>query len=384
MDQINVAIIGGGVVGCAIAREISALIEDVFVLDQMPKVGMLTSTRNSGVLHAGIYYKPGSLKARFCLPGNRLTKEFCAKYGVPVRTTGKLIVAAHIDETGQLEKLAERGQANGVEGLRIVGPQRIANLEPNIAAVAALEVPSTGIVNAEELVKSYARVAVSQGASILTDARVTGLESRDDSVVISLERGSESTPGNIEHEKFAARCVVNSAGLYADDVDALITGKAAYRIYPVRGEYAEIERSKANLVNGLVYPLPHSDILVRDVTSRRVHLTRTLDGTLLVGPTARYVSDKADYEQNRFAIEEFFRGVLPLLPMVRLSDLRLAYSGLRPQLVPPNEKGTADYVIERHPSCSRMINLIGMESPALTSAPAISQYVASLVAETLS
>jgi glycerol-3-phosphate dehydrogenase len=386
VEEIDVAIIGGGVVGVALARELSASRDDVFLFERMPKVGMMTSTRNSGVLHSGIYYEPGSLKARFCLPGNRLTKEFCANYGVPIKNCGKLIVALDEREIPQLEKLAERGRANGVEGTRVIGHDRIRELEPNITVSAALEVPSAAVVNAEELVKTYARLASGQGANILTEARVLSLEPRPNSIVVTIERGTGSGGQNGEamRESFAARCVINSAGLYADEVAALVESSKTYRIYPVRGEYARLQRSKAHLVNALVYPLPHSDILVRDVTSRTVHLTRTVEGDLLVGPTARYVSGKDDYENDLLPLEDFVRGIRPFLPAIELADLRLAHSGLRPQLIPPGGHGTHDYVIERSPSCPRLINLIGMESPALTSAPAIAQYTASVVRETLS
>src|SRR5579862_5237616 len=151
MDQANVVIIGGGVVGCAIARELSASTSDVFLLEQLPKLGMATSTRNSGVVHSGIYYPPGSLKARLCVEGNRLTKEFCAAHGAPHENCGKLVVATHESQVTELEKLAENGRANGVEGLRLVGPERIREREPHVRGIAALEVPSTGIVSAEEL-----------------------------------------------------------------------------------------------------------------------------------------------------------------------------------------------------------------------------------------
>jgi len=178
MDRVNVVIIGGGVVGCAIARELSGRIEDVFLLEQSPRLGMATSTRNSGVVHSGIYYPPEFLKARFCVEGNRLTKEFCAAHGVPHSNCGKIVVAAHDSEIPELEKLAENGRANGVEGLQLVGPERIRQREPHIRAAAALEVPSTAILSAEELVKAFARLATDRGASILTNAGVRGLEAR--------------------------------------------------------------------------------------------------------------------------------------------------------------------------------------------------------------
>jgi glycerol-3-phosphate dehydrogenase len=376
-DRANVVIIGGGVVGCAIARELSANIEDVFLLEQLPKLGMATSSRNSGVIHSGLYYPAGSLKARLCVEGNRLSREFCLAHSVPYENCGKIIVAAKGKDIAELERLAENGRANGVEGLRIVDRQRIQEREPHIAAVAALEVPSTGIVSAEELTKTYARVAAERGASILTQARVTSLEPRAEVIVVGIEMGSPTEPELLVREKIEARCVINSAGLYADEVAALM-GNRSYRIYPVRGEYAEVVRSKAYLVNALVYPLPHPDHL-----SLGTHLTRTLWDTVLVGPTARYVEHKNDYERDRLPLEEFLRAANSLLPELVLEDLQLAYSGLRPKLVPPDEHGIADFVITRDPAWPRAIHLVGIESPGLTSAPAIARYVAPLVAETL-
>ena len=378
MDRANVVIIGGGVVGCAIARELSAKIGDVFVLERLPKLGMATSSRNSGVIHSGLYYPPGSLKARLCVEGNRLTKEFCKAHGVPEEDCGKIIVASHEAEVGELEKLAENGRANGVEGLRIVGRDRIREREPHVAAVAALEVPSTGIVAAEELTKAYARVATDHGASVLMHARVVGLDPRPDAIVVSIELGSPAEPDRLEHESIESRCVINAAGLYADEVAAMV-GNANYQIYPVRGEYAEVGRARAYLVNALVYPLPHADHL-----SLGMHLTRTLWGTVLVGPTATYVDGKDNYERNRLPLEDFLSGAKPLLPELTLEDIRLAYSGLRPKLVPPGGHVIADFVITRDPKWSRVIHLVGIESPGLTSAPAIARYVQPLVAETLS
>jgi len=377
MDRVNVVIIGGGVVGCAIVHELSARIEDVFLLEQSPRLGMATSTRNSGVIHSGIYYPPDFLKARLCVEGNRLMKEFCAANGVPHNNCGKIVVAAEESGIPELEKLAENGQANCVEGLHLVGPERIRQREPHIRAAAALDVPSTAIVSAEELVKTFARLAVDRGAHILTNARVLGLGPRGDCIAVEIEVGDQENRESLTREIVEANCVVNSAGLYADEVAAML-GNHSYRIYPVRGEYAEVVRGRADLVNGLVYPLPHHDRL-----SLGVHLTKTLWGTVLVGPTARYISDKNDYERDRLPLDEFFQDAQGLLPELRPEDLRLAYSGIRPKLVPPGAKGMADFVIARDPSHPRAIHLVGIESPGLTSAPAIARYVTPLVSETL-
>jgi len=179
MDEVNILIIGGGVVGCAIAAELSKKWQDVFVVERFPRVGMATSTRNSGVIHSGIYYSSGSLKARHCLQGNALTFAFCEEHNVPHRRTGKLVVATEAREEGALDALYQRGQENGVEDLRLIGPAEIREREPHIAGVTALDVPSTGIVSAEELVRAYARVAVEQNAHLVTRAQVLSLKEKE-------------------------------------------------------------------------------------------------------------------------------------------------------------------------------------------------------------
>ena len=374
MDQANILIIGGGVVGCAIARAVSARWEDVFLVEQNPKLGMATSTRNSGVVHSGIYYPKNSLKARTCVEGNRLTYEFCKKHNVPFRHTGKLVVAADAHEEPALEALKKKGEDNGVEGLRLIGPEEIRKREPHIRGSAAMVVPSTGIVSAEELVHTYARVAAGQGAEIVNFARVVSLEPVAGAVRVGLRIGDEE---DVQDETIEARCVINAAGLYADEVAALL-GNKSWKIYPVRGEYCEVRGPRASLINDLVYPLPHSDGL-----SLGVHFTKTLWGTFLLGPTATYVDGKENYERDRLPIADFAESAKTLLPEVEESYLHLGYSGLRPKLVPPTGHGIADFVIERDPVVKQVIQLVGIESPGLTAAPAIAGYVAGLVAEVL-
>ena len=374
MDRVQVLIIGGGVAGCAVAHALSGRWQDIFLVEQLPKLGMATSSRNSGVIHSGIYYPRNSLKARHCLEGNRLTYEFCAANGVPHRRTGKLIVASNAHEEPELAALKARGEANGVQGIRVLDAAAVREREPYIAGTAALEIPSTGICSAEELVRAYARIAVDRGANILTHARVTSLEPRNDGIRVSLEVGE---PGNAESETFDASCVVNATGLYADEVASML-GNDSWKIYPVRGEYCEIRGPRASLVNGLVYPLPHPDVLTLGV-----HFTKTLWGTVLVGPSATYVDAKDNYERGRLPISDFARSAKELLPEVEEADLQLGYSGLRPKLVAPGTKGQADFVITRDAKVPRAIHLIGIESPGLTAAPSIARHVAQLVAETL-
>lgn len=376
MDRANVVIIGGGVVGCAIARELSARWPDVFVLEKLPKIGMATSTRNSGVIHSGIYYPPGSLKARLCLRGNQLTYEFCAAHDVPHRKIGKLVVAASTAEEQKLAALVQNGRANGVEGLRMIGQAAIHSREPHIQGVQAIEVPSTGIVSSEELVKAYARIARDHGANIVTHAGVERLDPLHDGIRVT------SAAGEIE-----TRCLVNSAGLFADDVAAMLGSKLAqHRIYPVRGEYCELVRSKQDMVRGLVYPLPHPEGM-----SLGLHLTKTLAGNVLLGPTARYIDDKNDYERNRIPVEEFALGAKRLLPEITAADLVPAYSGIRAKLAPPSKessaspekKGITDFIVERDPEFPSVVHLMGIESPGLTSAPAIAEHVSSFVTQIL-
>ena len=374
MDLANIVIIGGGVVGCAVARAVSRRWSDVFLVEQTPRLGMGASTRNSGVIHSGIYYPPGTLKARHCVAGNRLLYEFCAAHHVPHRNCGKLVVAHDARQVAELERLAENGRANGVTGLRIVDRAAVHAREPHIEAAAALEVPSTGIISAEDLIKTLARISTEQGASILTRTRVVRLEPGADSIALTLAEG-EAAEG--AEETIEARCVINCAGLYADEIAALL-GNRNHRIYPVRGEYCELVRSKSYLINNLVYPLPHADGL-----SLGVHLTRTLWDTVLVGPTADYVAEKNDYEKNRLPVAEFVRRAKSMLPEIAAADLQLAYSGIRAKLVPPGHAGIADFVIERDANVPRAIQLIGIESPGLTSSLAIAEQVFSLAAEIL-
>ncbi len=376
VDRVNVVIIGGGVVGCAIARALAARWSDVFLLEALPKVGMGASTRNSGVIHSGIYYPSGSLKAKYCVRGNQLTYEFCAAHGVPHRNCGKLVVAASAEEASDLAALMQNGCANSVEGLAMIDRDAIREREPHVAATHALLVPSTGILSSEDLVKAYARVAIDRGANIVTNAKVERLEPLADAIRV------RSAAGEIE-----TRCLVNSAGLFADEVAGLLGSKMAqHRIYPVRGEYCELIRSRQDWVRGLVYPVPHHLRMTLGV-----HLVKTVWGNVLLGPTAHYVDDKNDYERNREPVEDFAEAAKQLLPDLTVNDLVPSYTGIRAKLAPPpgasasaaSAKAMTDFIIERDPEFPRVVQLIGIESPGLTSAPAIAEHVEQLAADIL-
>src|SRR5215471_7418840 len=206
-DIANIVVIGGGVIGTSVTAEISRHCDDVFLLEAAPHLGMGTSTRNSGVIHAGIYYKPGSLKAFHCVRGVPMLYEFCAAHNIPHERTGKLIVADSEEHLPILQDLKQRGDQNGVEGLEIVDNKFIRRLEPNIVSPVALNSPNTGIVDAEALIKTLERIAKSNGAHVLTSTRMIGADAGDGPALIRTER-----------EEFGARVVINCAGLYADEV----------------------------------------------------------------------------------------------------------------------------------------------------------------------
>ena len=374
MEQANILIVGGGVVGCAIAHALSEKHSDVFLVEQNPRVGMATSTRNSGVIHSGIYYPKNSLKTRLCVEGNVLAYEFCARHNVPHRRTGKLVVAADAHEEPELLALKKKGEDNGVSGLRMITSAEIRAREPHIRGTAALEVPSTGILSAEEFVRTFARLAIDRGANLVTHARVTALEAKSTHIRATVRIGDDED-SSAQVETIDARCVINAAGLFADEVAALL-GNHSWKIYPVRGEYCEIRGGRADLIQSLVYPLPHADGL-----SLGVHFTKTLWGTVLLGPSASYVDAKDNYERNRLPIKDFAESAQALLPEVKVEDLQRGYSGLRPKLVPPGGKGIADFVITRDAKVPQAIHLVGIESPGLTAAPAIGRHIAALVAE---
>ncbi|MCG3161246.1 MAG: L-2-hydroxyglutarate oxidase LhgO [Acidobacteria bacterium] len=365
-EVANVVVIGGGVVGTAVTAEISRHCDDVFLLEAAPRLGMATSTRNSGVIHAGIYYKPGSLKAFHCIRGVPMLYEFCAAHNVPHERTGKLIVADSEERLPILQDLKQRGDENGVEGLEIVDRKFIQRIEPNIVSPIALYSSNTGIVEAEALIRALERIAKSNGAHILTNTRVIGADAENGLATIRTER-----------EEFGARVVINCAGLYSDDV-ARMFGYDEHTIYPCRGEYAELLPSARKLVNGLVYPLP-----LPTLHGLGVHFTKTTAGAMLIGPNARYVKSKDDYESDRTDLRVFYESAIKMAPALRFEDMRMGYTGIRPRLAPEHQHTFADFVITHDPIHQSVIHLIGIESPGLTSCLSIGQSVAEMARNVL-
>jgi L-2-hydroxyglutarate oxidase LhgO len=361
METIDVAVIGGGVTGLASAAAIAGRGASICVLERHARPGMDTSTHNSGVIHAGIYYPTGSLKARMCCEGRRLMYEFCGVHDVPHQHCGKVIVAANAQELPALEALFALGVQNGVEGLEMVDAAFVARREPHVHAVAAIHSPETGIVNAEELVKALLKVAAAAGAIFLAGTRLLDAVLHPEGIVL-----------RTEHETILARQVVNAAGLFADDVSRMLGGET-FTIYPARGEYAELTPAKRSLVNSLVYPLPHDHGL-------GVHLMKTTGGAVWLGPTVHYQERKDDYEGGRLPVEAFLEPARRLLPEVTLADLRLSGSGIRAKLQPPDGP-VEDFLIRRDLVNDRVVQASGIDSPGLTSCLAVGKLVGAIVAE---
>jgi len=363
MEHIDVAVIGAGVTGLASARALALQGRSVCVLERHPRPGQDTSTHNSGVIHAGIYYPAGTLKARLCVEGRRLLYDFCARHHVAHSRCGKLIVAHDDTEMKELQSLFAKGVANGVEDLQVVDRAFMIAREPAISGTAAIWSPVTGIVNAEELVKTLLRTGADAGVAFLPGTRLLGAESSPDGIIVRTER-----------ESIHARTVVNAAGLYADEVSRMLGGET-FTIYPCRGEYVDIVPAKRSLVNGLVYPLPHAS-----GHGLGVHIVKTTGGQVWLGPTIRYQDEKDDYEQERLPVESFVEPARRLLSGLTLDDLRMGGSGIRAKLHPPSES-FADFLIRRDRSNPFVIQAAGIDSPGLTSCLAVGNLVAEIAKE---
>jgi L-2-hydroxyglutarate oxidase LhgO len=367
----DITIIGAGVVGLAIAAQLAHRGRAVYVLEKNERFGQETSSRHSGVIHSGIYYPHGSLKAKLCVEGNRLLYEICPKHGIGHKKLGKLIVAASDEETGQLQELKAKGQRNGAEGLRIISRSELKETEPNVEGIAALLSPSTGIIDSHALMEYFVARAKDGGAEVAYNKEVVGIEKLGNGYKVTVDEGDTGK------FSFETRILINCAGLYCDKIAELAgidIGRAGYRLHYCKGEYFTVGNGKNRLVKRLIYPVPE----VKG-TGLGVHVTLDLEGRMRLGPNTQYV-DSIDYAVDSRHKDSFYKSAKRMLPFIEYEDLEPEMAGIRPKLQGPGED-VKDFVIrdESDKGLPGLINLIGIESPGLTSSPAIARYVARLV-----
>lgn len=369
MADTAVTVVGAGAVGLAIAARLAPRFPDLVVLERNERCGLETSSRNSEVIHAGMYYPTGTLKARLCVEGNRRLYELGARDGLPLRRLGKLITAVREDEVPELERLLALGRANGAELRLITGAEALA-LEPNIRAVAALHSPNSGVLNAHALMDRFALAARDAGAVIQTRAELVGLERRDGDYRLSVRAAGQI-------ESFTSESVVNAAGLDADTVAALAgidVDAAGYRLHWCKGSYFSVSGLPPGLVTRLVYPVP-------DHVSLGVHALVDLGGRLRFGPDAEYLPARVpDYHVDEAKRSRFGDAVRRLVPSVADENLAPDISGIRPKLQAPGQ-GFRDFVIaeESARGLPGLVNLIGIDSPGLTASTAIAEHVERLL-----
>jgi L-2-hydroxyglutarate oxidase LhgO len=372
--RADIAIIGAGVVGLGIAAQVASEDRAVYVLEKNETFGQEISSRHSGVIHAGIYYPEGSLKAKMCVAGNHILYELCERYGIGHRRLGKLIVATSDEETGELQTLLERGQRNGAEGLRMLSEPEMKKVEPNVKGVAAILSPSTGVIDSHALMKYFIARARDGGVQIAYQTKVAGIEKVADEYKVTVE---DST-GNFS---FMTSVLINCAGLHCDRVAELAgidIAKAGYKLHYCKGEYFSVGGGKNTLVQRLIFPVPPPEL-----TGVGIHVTFDLEGRMRLGPSIHYV-DRIDYAVDNQHKQLFYTSVKRFLPFIEYDDLEPEMAGIRPKLQEPGGD-FKDFVIrdESDKGLPGFINLIGIESPGLTAAPAVAEYVASLVGELL-
>ena len=391
----DIAVIGGGIVGLSFAMQAVEQFPHLrlLILEKEAGVARHQTGHNSGVIHSGVYYKPGSLKARLCVEGAREMVEFCGRNGIPHEVCGKLIVAANTEEAGRLEDLRERGEANGLTGLRLLGPEAMREIEPHAGGVRALQVPGTGITDYALVAAKYAEIAGTRGAELKTGAEVLGFQNSAGEIVIQTRAGD-----------FRARYVVNCAGLYSDRIARLAGHDPGLMIVPFRGEYYDLIESRRELVRALIYPTPDPEYPFLGV-----HFTRRIHGNVDAGPNAVLAFRREGYRRTDFELgeametltyrgframarrqwkyglaefrrslrkSEFVRSCQKLVPEVRNEDMTPGGSGVRAQALAPDGNLVDDF---RFVPRERFLHVLNVPSPAATASLPIGREILKMV-----
>jgi len=390
-SRYNVIIIGGGVVGLGVALEITRRFPHLrlLLLEKEAGVARHQSGHNSGVIHSGVYYKPGSMKARLCVAGAAAMVDFCREQGIPHEVCGKVIVATHADELPRLEELRMRGEANGLAGLRLIGPEELREIEPHSAGVQALVVPSIGITNYAAVCEKYAELISARGGTILTSATATGIKRFSDEIVVETPRGAFSTVA-----------LINCAGLFSDRISRMAGDRPGVMIVPFRGEYYDLVPERASLVRALIYPVPDPRFPFLGV-----HFTRRITGKVDAGPNAVLALAREGYRHRdinlrdlgsslafpgfwrmarqhwRNGLDEwhrslskpaFVRALRRLLPEVGERDLVPGGSGVRAQALKPDGALVDDFQFV--PS-GKVLHVLNVPSPAATASLMIGKAI---------
>jgi (S)-2-hydroxyglutarate dehydrogenase len=395
----HVAIVGGGIVGLAVALEITKRFPRLrlLLLEKENRVGQHQSSHNSGVIHSGIYYKPGSLKAELCVAGAAAMVEFCREHGIPHQVCGKVIVATREDEFPRLEELRQRGQANGLIGVRTIGPEELRDFEPHAKGLRGLFVPSTGITDYGVVCEKYAELIASQGGAILTSHAVIGLKREASQIIVETNRGEVS-----------AKFLINCAGLFSDRVSRMAGDDPQVIIVPFRGEYYDLVPQRTALVRGLIYPVPDPRFPFLGV-----HFTRRISGTVDAGPNAVLAFRREGYRRSdvdlsdvmsslafpgfwrmaaknwhsgfdefhrSFSKAAFTRSLQRLVPEVRESDLVPGKSGVRAQALASDGTLLDDF---KFVPTRRMLHVLNVPSPAATASLVIARTIVDVAAADL-
>jgi L-2-hydroxyglutarate oxidase len=391
-DRFDVIVIGGGIVGLSTAYQLLLRQPNLklMVIEKELKVGAHQTSHNSGVIHSGIYYKPGSLKALNCIRGYELLLQFCEQYGIAYDLCGKVIVATKNSEIPSLEELKRRGEASGLQGLRDLSPQGIQEIEPNCVGVRGLYVPQTGIICYRQVAEKLEQLLHEMGASIVLGARVIDILKMSDGIEVQTEDGS-----------YISESVINCAGLFCDRIALLTEEVVDVRIIPFRGEYYQINESRKDLIRHLIYPVPNPNFPFLGV-----HFTRMMGGGVEVGPNAVLGFCREGYKKSDFELQDiyetftwpgfhkivrkywrdglheiirsyskhaFLKAAQELVPAIQEDDLIPGGSGVRAQACHKNGQLVDDFlIIER----DRMIHLLNAPSPAATASLAIGESLA--------
>ncbi len=358
--RYDVIVVGAGVLGLSVARELLRREISVLVLEKEYDVGRGASGRNSGVVHPGFAVAPGSLKARLNVEGSRALPTLCEELSVPFRRVGTLVVAFDETDVPALEEMRDRGRANGLTGLKIVDGVRLRELEPSVGGVAALYSPDGAIIEPLLLVFRLCDNVVANGGEVVTSAEVLGVERGADGWLVSTARA-----------EYAACVVVNACGVGAPAFSRM-AGVGEFGSYPCRGEYLVLDKRACGVPGRMVYPVPPK------TGGLGVHFTPTISGNTLIGPSAEYVEDGEDYATTGDVLARLVAEASALCPTFDVRDVITTFAGVRSK-ISKGAYGETDFVVEASSTAEGFVNLVGIESPGLSASPAIARMAAGIV-----